>query len=198
MNWIKKLNRGAILTGAILLGIIVYLLVLSAGQRAQTPRIQSVVADYVQAELTWQMLPAAARVKAPAMTAQELSAFIQTQTAVIASFYIENDAIVQPLVRRVSADLTAQAKGQDVLLNYQKTITRYEDFVFEQDRVTVSFLSRTVLDSTGSGSGSVQETNDSMVLQKIGDQWKVVFASLNKPYTAQPGGFPNEKLPVMR
>jgi hypothetical protein len=198
MKWINKLNRGAILTGVIVVGIIVYLLVLAAGQRAQTPRIKSVVEGYVQAEMTWQMLPAAARSKTPSISAQALATYIQEQTAVIESYYIDNDAIVGPLVRRMASDLAAQAKGQNVLLDNEKTIARYEGFVFEQDRVTVRFLSRTVLETAGLQSGTVQETNDSVVLQKTGDQWKVVYATLNKPDSGQPGGIPVDKMPVAR
>ncbi len=195
MKWFKKLNRGAILTGLLLLGVVVYLVALSAGQRAQLPAVKQVVADYVQAELDWQMLPPAYRTDSPDMPAQELAAFIQRQAAVIRSHYIDNDAIVKPRVRLMTEGLQAQAAGRDVVFDYRKTITGFEDVVFDGSQVTVSFRSLTTLDGAGMAGGITEETSDQVILLKTGDRWRVVYAALNKPYNAQQDLYPDGKFP---
>ncbi len=195
MKWLKKLNRGAILTGFLLLGVVVYLVVLSAGQRAQLPVIRQTVADYVQAELDWQMLPPAYRTDLPDMPAQELASFIQGKAAVIESFYIDNDAIVKPRVRLMTEDLKAQAAGRAVVFDYRKTITGFEDIVFDGSQVTVSFRSLTTLDGAGMAGGATEETSDRVILQKTGERWRTVYAALNKPYNQQQDLYPDGKVP---
>ena len=71
MKWLNRLNRGAVLTGAILAGIVVYLVLLAAAHRADTPGIKAAAEEYVQAEITWQMLPPAYRKDVPGIPRSE-------------------------------------------------------------------------------------------------------------------------------
>ena len=199
MKWLNRLNRGVVLTGAIVAGIVVYLILLAAAHRADTPAIKAAAEAYVQAEITWQMLPPAYRKDTPDMPDQELADFIQTQATAIESYYIDNEAIVQPLVKRMTESLTDQASGKGVIRRFEKTISEYDDLLFEQGRVTVKFTSQTLLEGTGIGTPLVEATYDTLILQKAEGRWEVLFAILNKPYNyIQPDIIPGDDKPVGR
>jgi hypothetical protein len=195
MKLLRKLNRGAILTFVIVLGVVIYLIVLSAGRQAEIPRIKVAAEQYVQAEIAWQMLPEKYRVEKASMPDAEYQAYIADLSVKIRSLYIDNEPIVQSLIRRLKVDLVQQAKGQGVVFAFQKTISKYERFEFDGDLVTVTMTTQTIYDGpSGTGGGTarmktVGETTDTLILQKVADQWKIVFANLVRPYDNRPGTF---------
>ena len=181
MNWFRKINRGVVLTLLLLLGIVVYLSWLGASRRDDLPVLREKAAAYLEAELVWSQLPEAYRTAKPVMPAAELEAFADTQAEIVEGWYIDHDAIVDPLIGRMREDLAKQAAGQDVFLSYTKEILKYEDILFDADRATVTLTVRTRLEVAGRQGIYAEDMADTVIFQKEGGVWQVVYAQLNKP-----------------
>jgi hypothetical protein len=181
MNWVRKINRGVILTLLLLLGIVVYLSWLGASRRDDLPVLREKAAAYLEAELVWSQLPEAYRTPQPGMPAAELAGFADAQAEIIEGWYIDHDAIVGPLVGRMREDLAKQAAGQDVFLSYTKEILKFEDILFDADRATVTMTVRTRLEVAGRQGIYAEDMTDTVILQKESGVWQVVYAQLNKP-----------------
>ncbi|NLN45025.1 MAG: hypothetical protein GX153_00455 [Clostridiaceae bacterium] len=195
MNWIRKINRGLVLTLLILIGIVVYLSWLGASRRDDLPVLRDKAAAYLEAELVWSQLPEVYRTAHPTMPAAELAAFADAQADVIEGWYIDHDAIVDPLVGRMRENLAKQAAGQDVFLSYTKEILKVEDILFDTGRATVSLTVRTRLEVAGRQGIYAEDMADTVILQKEDGVWRVVYAQLNKPTAWQYekedyGGYP--------
>jgi len=198
MKWHRKINRGAALALLLLIGIVVYLSWLAAARRDDLPVIRERASSYVQAELGWTMLPEAYRSASPDVPDAELASYAAQQEQVIRSWYIDHDAITDPLVRRMREGLETQAAGRDVILDYTKEILEVRSIVFEGDRATVMLRTRTSLEIAGrDGVFNEEMYDDTVILQRDGDGWAVVYAALRMPYSWQyekdfTGGMPPE------
>ncbi len=179
----KKINRGVLWTVTLIAVVVAYLFWQSAAHRREIPVVQSYVEAYVQAELTWSMLPQSHRVTSPEIDPSSLDVFLQQQEAILRSWYIENETIVAPLVRRLRANLHQQAQGQDVILAYEKTILRFEDIVLDGSRATVAMETQTTLTIAGQSAPFVEQSGgEQVVLERQGETWRVVTARLQLPF----------------
>jgi hypothetical protein len=113
--------------------------------------------------------------------AAELAGFADAQAEIIEGWYIDHDAIVDPLVGRMREDLAKQAAGQDVFLSYTKEILKFEDILFDADRAPVTMTVRTRLEVAGRQGIYAEDMTDTVILQKESGVWQVVYAQLNKP-----------------
>lgn len=192
MKFISKINRGAIVTAAVLIGVVVYLVVLSWTQAAEKVEIEKVCAEYIKTEVGYSMLPTKYRIEKPDMPAAESKQYLAEMAESLQAFYLENDQVIKFNLERVQNELQKQMSGIGVIYDYQKTIAKFSSFVFDGKNVTVAMRVNTVLDGPSndgmatSRQKSVEETEDTMILQKVDGLWKVAYANLNKP-----GGYNN-------
>lgn len=184
---IQKINRGILLTTVVLLAVIVYLIVLVAAQAGEKPHIEEACRRYVDLEIRYSMLPADVRSGDADMPEEKLEAYLLDMESVLAPQYIDNDRILELALERLRNSLTSQAEGWSVIQEYEKAITSFESFSFSGSEVTVIFKTQTSIERTESTgaktpSGRIAgETTDTMVLQKQGDDWRVVYATLYEP-----------------
>jgi hypothetical protein len=180
---LKKWNRGAILSALVLLGVIVYLTVTGAMQNAEKPAIKAVCENYAQTEVGYKMLPEKYRTVTPTIPKADFDVYLADMEKDIKAFFPSDPESVKFTLDTLTASLTAQSKGTDVVLRFTKKIAKYTDILFEKDTVTVNFNSDNVYESTGSAGGLLTgETQDTLILQKIGGFWKVVYSNLSVPY----------------
>jgi hypothetical protein len=201
MSFLKKINRGAIVSVIILLSVIVYLVALAVSKSLEMPAIRKVCADYISTEVSYSMLPEAYRTAAPDMPAVEKEQYLADMKQDISSFLVSDGKTGQLILDRLQASLEQQMSGDSVIYEYQKTIIKFESAVFSEELVTVTLQSETVYDGPFPGNdGStaatrqrqVQNLTDTVILKKIGGEWKVFFASLLTPNSAN-GQYASEK-----
>lgn len=186
-KFLKKINRGVILTVVLLLGVVIYLVALSAVQAREKPVLENLCRQYVEKEIAYLLLPEQYRPIEAEVPDAELATYIAEMENAIRPFYIENEQIFQLAVDRISARLQGQAEGWSRILVYEKSIQDFNSFEFDGNKVTVKFKSLTTVERSGGEfkeqpeGRQVGETEDLIVFQKIDGQWQVLYAELNEP-----------------
>lgn len=184
MSILKKINRGALLTLILLLGVIIYLIALSAVQSREKPRIEEICRQYVAAEVAYSLLPADYRTEGIAVPEEELGDYIQEMETAIRPFYLDNEKVVSLALDRLADNLRNQAEKGNRLLLFEKEIKDFSSFEFDGNKATVRFRSLTTVERNGGSPGMnpearlTGETDDRIVLQKVDGQWQIVFAEL--------------------
>lgn len=188
MNYLSKINRGAILTAMVVLGVVCYLVTTGIIQNNEKPRIKQVCESYLQQEVAYNLLPAAYRLDKPDMPVSVLNDYLAEMKKNIIAFYPTEEQYYKFVIDNRTADLTSQAKGTGIVYQYEKTITKYKDMIFNGDSVNVTFTTSTTIEAKDLyGTGSTikekitSDVDDNIILQKIDGVWKVVYATINRP-----------------
>lgn len=187
LSLFKKLNRGAVLTVILLLAVVIYLITLAAVQSGEKPEIEKICRDYISLETEYALLPQDYRAGNEIMPEEELQSYLAEMEAAITPYYIVNDRIRQLALERLEGRLIDQAEGWDRILSYEKNITDFYSFSFSGSEVTVLIKTQSIIErpdnpvSKAAGGRVAGETRDTVVLQKNGDQWMVVYAAINEP-----------------
>ena len=87
MKWFQKINRGIILTVAVLLCVVGYLITLEISRNADKPKIEKICTGYIQAVTEYSMLPKESRVVGAKLSGQEAIDYINTAMEKIKGFY---------------------------------------------------------------------------------------------------------------
>ena len=190
MSILRKLNRGAILTVAAVIGIIIYLIANGTANALQTAEIKEACAEYIAAEVSYSVLPEAYQAEDPGMPADEQSRYLAEMSEHIQPLLADDGTAGQLTLKRLEDSLTRQMSGDGVIYEFGKTILKYEAISFKQDVATVSVLTETIFDGpaydyySGMMAGrqyQVATLTDTLVLQRVDGVWKVFFASLATP-----------------
>lgn len=182
---LKKANRGILLTVFVLIAVSIYLITSAFMQAAEKPQIEKICRDYTAAEISYMMLPERWRTGEEPMPQEEIEAYKVKMQAEIEPWYIDNQRIRDLALNRLDAAIDDQTAGMSKIIECTKEIARFESFSFSGNEVTVVFKSRTAVDRSKSeyeeGGRIVEETSDTIMLQKEDGKWKLVYASLWLP-----------------
>ncbi|MHB1485604.1 MAG: hypothetical protein ACYCYI_13230 [Saccharofermentanales bacterium] len=183
MKYLSKINRGAILTAAVILAVITYLVMTSAIQKKEIPEIKKICEDYIQTEVKYNMLPALYRKDDPRMPKAELDTFLAKMKTDITAYYPPDERYFKYAIEKIANDLTSQSEGRSVVFQYTKTIAEYKDIIFDKNTVDVTILTNTTVEAKGLAGNLdtdkiTQEVSDNIILQKTGGEWKVIYANL--------------------
>lgn len=187
MNYLKKINRGLLLTAVILLGIAIYLVVQSAWQNTEKTKIESVCRQYIDTAVKYGQLPEMYRKDKPDMPQKELEDYISNMTAEFGTFYQKGDLNLKSVINRSKASLEDQAAGKGVIFSLKKDILEFSDFIFEGKTVVAGIKSNTVLDGPSASvpgtprASTSAQTSDTITLRKTDGEWKIVYADLQLP-----------------
>ncbi len=186
MKFFKKVNRGALLTLLVFLGVVIYLISVEVSHSIEKPKIQEICEKYIQADVSYNMLPEKYRVESPEMPKSEFNDYIKKMEADVRAFYPENSLSVDFYVDSLKESLNKQAEGNGVVLEYKKEIKRYNDFTFNGDSVIVEVTTTATYKSTDIDVMKGQniyndEYTESFTLQKINGEWELVYANISSP-----------------
>ena len=187
MKLLKKINRGAITSLLVLVAVIIYLVALNISHNNAQPKIKEICEKYVQIETTYKMLPKKFRTEKPTISKAELAKYIETMENDLNAFYpktMQNDNMMLYGMKNM---LNAQAEGNSLIYDFQKTIKKYKSFEFDGDAVTVTFTTSNIYKAQNYNNPTAKaqkistETDDNLMLQKIDGQWKIVYPNLTTP-----------------
>ncbi|NJD02434.1 MAG: hypothetical protein FIA99_07530 [Ruminiclostridium sp.] len=187
MKFLAKINRGLILSVFVLTVVVIYLVTLSISHAAVIPKIKEVCTNYINTEISYKMLPEKYRKEKPDMPQNELDKYIVEMAMDIKAFYTDNEQTYKYLIDRNKADLENQSKGIGIIFSYKKDIADYKNIVFDGNTVTVTILTNSSFDgpditAPGMQRGNVSaQTNDTILLQKTDEEWKIIYADLQQP-----------------
>lgn len=187
MKFLAKINRGLILTVVIVAAIAIYLIAQSISQADEKPKIKDVCQQYINTAISYSQLPENYRKANPEIPQAELDKYIADMSKDLKAFYTDKEETYKGVIERNKEYLENQAKGVGVVYSYTKEIKEYENFVFDGDTVTVSIGTNSVFDGSDISSplsprGKVTgKTVDTITLQKVDGEWKVIYAFLEQP-----------------
>lgn len=180
MNHFRKINRGVILTTVIALAVVTYLVALSVIRNADKPAIEEVCTKYIQADINYSMLPKEYRIDNPKMPKVELDKYIADMTNDIKAYYSDNTQSSKYFIDTLKINIEDQAKGTGVIYDYKKEILGFKSYTYKNDTVTVKIVTNTTFENS-SREKVLQQTDNFITLQKIDNEWKVVYSNLSLP-----------------
>ncbi len=187
-KFLKHANRGIIVSVIIIMGILTYLTATAVSQGREKPAIETVCREYIAAEIQFSLLPEQYRTLESDMTEEQFEAYLQKLETTLLPFYIDNDRIREIAYEQLSNYLESQLMNQAPVLSYEKTILSFDSFIFDGSQVTVELTTQSTIElpenkNFGEPGGRIAgETTDHIVLEKVSNQWLVVYASLSQPH----------------
>ncbi len=189
IKFLKKINRGLILTVFVVLAVIIYLVSLGIYNASQKPVLENLTEEFLEVYLQYEMLPEQFRDGSTQMPEDEREKYLEEMEEELSFFYPEEEMYFQFALTNKEARINSLLSGQRTIKNYEKRIIRFEKFVFENKTADVTFTSLTTTETyypVGSDQiqKSTEEISDQVIFMKINGNWKVIHAAINE---AQPG-----------
>lgn len=191
MRVLSKINRGLILTIAVVAAVVIYLVVVFFMHQSEEPQIKELCSKYLQTSVSYSMLPQQYRSDKPDMSSSELDNYLSKMKDDISSYYPSNVSYKDAVVGQFKSDLENQSKGVNVVYKYTKNIVKYKSIDFDGDSVTVNILTNATYDGpaisnmekTGvSGRTAISgQTTDTISLAKFNGKWKITYANIQPP-----------------
>lgn len=184
MKLLKKINRGAAVTIALVLAVTVYLVITAVAENREKPAVQKACEEFLADYMAYSMLPEKYRDGEQSMTQEEFDAYVQEMRQALAPHYVEiPETLVEKGLESLENSLSRQFMSGGVIKALEREILRYS-FVFEGDFVTVevkSYIKYTGPSLKGGGAPVEFQTEDmdTIILQKTGAGYKVVSASIS-------------------
>lgn len=189
MKLLSKINRGVILTVAVILTIVIYLIATSIYNSSQKPILEDLSKQYIEVYLEYELLPQEHRVQSPDIPENEFNDFVEELTDELKEFYPGDDNYYKFSLQNKIGNLTDQMNGQGVITSYSKSIIKFEEFIFSKNSVDVKVSTLTSIEYydpyNPSAQDSVkitQEVEDQIIFQKFDGEWKVVYSNINRPF----------------
>ena len=201
MRYLKKINKGLILTVIVLLILIIYLVAVEVGRNADKPDIEKACKEYVALLDKYAIMPEDVQKlygaedigKQENIRADTINSINSQMTKLeneLKDKMIENDTAIKMQKDTVSTYVkNANDVFQSVVTSYEREITKIKKLAFDEDQVTVTLDTKIMqdikyLDSTEEGTQELSKKHDfkpqgdTITLKKINGTWKVVYAAL--------------------
>lgn len=180
-----RINRGALLFIVLIVGIITYLVVLSFTRGKDEVEITELCKEYISIETSYDMLPEKYRSVNADITSDELDAYIQDMRDAVRLYFIDNENAYGRLISSIESSLIRQAGGGAKISKFNKNILAFTEFVYRGDVVEVYMQCQNQYE-INSDSSSVAEdntvTDDSLIVQKINGEWRIVYSNIKSPF----------------
>jgi len=184
-KFIRKINRGIIVTYLVIFLVSGYLIVLSNNQRQAVPEIRDVCQAYVDADAAWRILPENFINGQTAPTDSEVKKYADSLEPEISPYYTDNQSILENAVGSVYLNLKLQIMTGRIYTSYANNNIRFGAVTFRDNTATVDFTTQTVTEYIDIASGSTEpvresaESTNQITLQKEDGKWKIIYASLS-------------------
>ena len=197
MKFIKKLNKGLLLTVIVLLVLIIYLINIETKRNAEKPQIEQAVKEYIELIDKYAVMPEKYQ-KIYGYSFLEDEKLQKEQEDAIAEYLkkfeedIKEKTIDNENVIKMQKDLVKELINQkndftkSVISKYERKIVKIKTFAFDDDQVTVAFDSEVNTESKYLDDGqelskldTQKYENESVTLKHVNDKWKIVYSDLS-------------------
>lgn len=184
-NFIRKINRGIIVTSLIIFLVAGYLIFLSINQKQAVPVIKDACQTYVEADAAWRVLPKNFIDGQTAPTDSEVKKYADSLEPEISPYYTDNQSIRENAVGSVYLNLKLQIMTGRIYTSYANNNIKFGAVTFRDNTATVDFTTQTVTEYMDIASGSIEpvresaESTNQITLQKEDGKWKIIYASLS-------------------
>lgn len=180
VSFIKKANRGLCLTIVILIILTGYIISVESSRKAQRPAILEACEEYIQEYDSLVVLPEKYRMNTPGVN---LGAHLSKLRDSIEPYLSPSNNNLQYELETLKTNFDFQRELGVSILDSSKKITGNPEFSFHDNEVTVTLSTVTTISSMRFGDASPSDSttpgSDTIVLEKVGDEWKIVYSILN-------------------
>lgn len=211
MRYLKKINKGLVLTVIVLLILIIYLVAVEVGRNADKPDIEKACKEYIATLDKYAVMPesvqklyGASDIENKASINDNVSKTIDNKMVELEnelkSKMIDNELAVKMQKDAVSSYVQNNNNVfETVVTAFNRDITKIKKFAFDDDQVTVTLDTKVsqdikYLEFAETETKELSKKNDfnlqgeTITLKKVDGTWKVVYASLTyQDYSAGSG-----------
>lgn len=198
MKFLKKINKGLILTVIVLAALIIYLVNVEIQRKADKPEIEQACKDYIEIVNKYATLPEESQKVGEKISKEEKEKYEKELKEKLDEKMIENETAKELQVELIESTWEDEPQEASVLTKLDKKITKFKSFAFDGDQVTVKFTSTTNRNikylkdaeynvETEKYEGTEELTkevgfnssyDEVITLKKEENKWKVVYADL--------------------
>lgn len=183
---LKKINRGAALMLVLVLAVTAYLIIEGKANNSEKPGIEKLCKDFFEDYTVLSMLPE--KYIGETADQKQFNEYLEkTEEKILKYFIGKPEKLSRLAMEPIENGLSAQFSSGVALNDLERKIKAFESYIFEKDFVTVDVRSEIKFTSPSSksgGTGMKTQTDvvDTILLQKTGEGWKIVSASISDIY----------------
>ena len=186
MKNLRKINKGFILTLIVLIGLIVYLVGVEKQREAEKVNIIDTMERFIEVTDKYSVYPENINNLSKRVTAEESDKYIEEMKEELKKVMIPNEEVVKLQAQSIENVLKMVNQEREIKTETKRKIMKISDYEFDGDQVTVEFesvveITRKYLDEEGkeqTRQDKLISNYDEIILQKIEDEWKVVYSNL--------------------
>ena len=187
MKYLKKINKGLILTIIVVLALIIYLVGVEKQREADKVEIKNVCEKFVDITNKYLVLPEKIQTLTGDVSEEAEKLYEQETENELKNIMVDNSEAVkiqhQFLINALKRGYT---ETNEVRTKYERNITKIASYEFEGNTVTVTFNSKVETESKYLNYLNQEQTrvvsfspaNEEIMLQKNDGEWKVTYANL--------------------
>ena len=186
MKFLRKINKGLVLTIIVLLVLIVYLVNVENQRKADKEEIQKTCEEFISFTDKYSVLPENMQQFSETISESELEEYKKEMKIELEKLMIQNEEAVKLQYQILESNLEAGYNFEEIRTKSERKITKISSYEFEGDQVTVTFKARMKITSKylneeneeQENQKSIDTESDEIILQKIDGKWKVVYSNL--------------------
>lgn len=185
MKFLKKINKGLILTIIVLAVIIIYIINIEKQRKADEPSIKNICEEFIAFTDKYSVLPEDIQKLGEEPSKEELEKYTKEMKTEIEKLMISNKDAVNIQQKNLENKLLDNCKETSIRTKQTRKILKINEFKFEGNKVTVTFNGEVQINVKyfdGFEEQTYDKTfdtyNDSIVLQKVDGKWKVEYSNL--------------------
>ena len=198
MKFLKKINKGLILTVIVLVALTIYLVNIEIQRKNDKPAIEQACKDYIEIVNKYATLPEENQKINEKISKEEREKYEKELKEKLDEKMIENEKAKELQLELIESSWEGETQEASILTKFDKKITKFKSFAFDGDQVTVKFTSTTNEEikylkdaeynfETEKYEGTEELTKEEsfkssydevITLKKENNKWKVVYADL--------------------
>ncbi len=186
MKILKKVNKGLILTLIVLIALTIYLVRLEKQRADEKDNIQEKCEEFIKFTDEFLVLPVEMQTLTENTSEAQLEKYAKQMEPKLRDIMINNEDAIKIQSENLKEQLKNGYITTEIRTGYNRKITKISSYEFDGNEVTVKFNSKVVIESKYLNVNQEEKVNqnefnstgDEITLQKINDEWKVVYASM--------------------
>ena len=185
MKFLKKINKGLILTVIVLVVLILYFNNLEKQRDKDKPDIKKACEDFIELTDKYSVLPVELQTLQDNIPEEKVDDYIKQMKKDLADVMIDNQESINIQQKILEENLKYGYNVLEVRTNLSRKIQNVSSYQFENNQVTVSLkdnVEETIKTSDGleeyDKNNEFEASEDEIVLQKVDGKWKIVYANL--------------------
>ena len=185
MKFLKKINKGLILTVIVLVVLILYFNNLEKQRDKDKPDIKKACEDFIELTDKYSVLPVELQTLQDNIPEEKVDDYIKQMKKDLADVMIDNQESINIQQKILEENLKNGYNVLEVRTNLSRKIQKVSSYQFENNQVTVSLkdnVEKTIKTSDGleeyDKNNEFEASEDEIVLQKVDGKWKIVYANL--------------------